>query len=149
MTHPDDRQHHAALQRIPYDRVAWDAIVASREDAEVYHTAAWLEFLAATQGAEPVTAVVSIDGRPVGYFLGAIVRRLGVRVLGSPLRGWGTECMGFLLDDGVDRRAEADALIPFAFTTLDASTSSWPTGSCRRNRWRGRSTPWTRHVVLD
>jgi CelD/BcsL family acetyltransferase involved in cellulose biosynthesis len=118
MTYPDDRQHHAALERIPYDRVAWDAIVASHEDAEVYHTAAWLEFLAATQGAEPVIAVVSIDGRPVGYFVGAIVRRLGVRVLGSPLRGWGTQCMGFLLDDGVDRRAVADALIPFAFHEL-------------------------------
>ena len=106
------------LKRIPYDRVAWDAIVASHEDAEVYHTAAWLEFLAASQGAEPVIAVVSIDGRPVGYFVGAIVRRLGVRVLGSPLRGWGTQCMGFLLDDGVDRRAVADALIPFAFHDL-------------------------------
>jgi CelD/BcsL family acetyltransferase involved in cellulose biosynthesis len=84
----------------------------------VYHTAAWLEYLAASQGAEPVVAEVSVEGRAVGYFVGAIVRRLGVRVLGSPLRGWGTQCMGFLLDDGVDRRAVADALIPFAFHDL-------------------------------
>ncbi len=118
VTHPDDREHHVVLERIPYDPVAWDAIAASHEDAEVYHTAAWLEFLAATQGAEPVVAVVSADGRPVGYFVGAVVRRFGVRILGSPLRGWGTECMGFLLDDGFDRRAAADALIPFAFHDL-------------------------------
>jgi hypothetical protein len=41
-----------------------------------------------------------------------------VRIQGSPLRGWGTECECFPLDDGFDRRAAADALIPFAFHDL-------------------------------
>ena len=92
--------------------VAWDAVVASYEDAEVYHTAAWLEYLAASQGAEPVVAEVSVDGRPVGYFVGAIVRRLGVRVLGSPLRGWG-------------RNAWA------SFSTTESTGGPWRTRSSR------------------
>ena len=116
MTHPDDREPHVVLERIPYDPVAWDAIAVSHDD-ELYHTAAWLGFLTASQRAEPVVAVVRADGRPVGYFVGAVVRRFGVRILGSPLRGWATECMGFLLD-GFDRRDAADALIPFAFHDL-------------------------------
>ncbi len=84
----------------------------------MFHGAAWLEFLAASQGAEPVVAVVRADGRPVGYFVGAIVRRYGVRILGSPLRGWGTMFMGFLLEEGFDRRAAAEALLSFAFRDL-------------------------------
>jgi CelD/BcsL family acetyltransferase involved in cellulose biosynthesis len=113
-----DRTDHVVLERIAYDAAEWDAIVCGHADAEVYHTAAWLDFLAATQHAEPVVAVVRRDGRPVGHFLGAIVRRFGVRILGSPLRGWTTQCMGFLLDDDTDRRAAADALPAFAFHDL-------------------------------
>ena len=113
--------HRAArvdLERIPYDPVSWGAIVDSHPEAEVFHGPAWLAYLAASQGAEPVIAVVRDDGRPVGHFVGGIVRRYGVRILGSPMRGWGTPRMGFLLGDGVDRRAAADALAAFAFRRL-------------------------------
>jgi CelD/BcsL family acetyltransferase involved in cellulose biosynthesis len=113
-----DRSDHVTLERIAYDAPEWDAIVSGHADAEVYHAAAWLAFLATTQHAEPVVAVVRRGGRPVGYFVGAIVRRYGVRILGSPLRGWTTQCMGFLLDDDADRRAAADALPEFAFHDL-------------------------------
>lgn len=113
-----DPPHPVVLERVPYDPVAWDEIVENHEDAEVFHGAAWLEFLAATQGAEPVVAVVRAGERPVGYFVGAIVRRFGIRILGSPLRGWTTECMGFLLEKGFDRRSAAEALLPFAFHDL-------------------------------
>jgi CelD/BcsL family acetyltransferase involved in cellulose biosynthesis len=106
------------LERIPYDPVAWNAIVDAHPDAEVFHGPAWIAFLAASQSAEPVVAVVRADGRTVGHFVGGLVRRFGMRILGSPLRGWGTQCMGFLLDPGVDRRAAAQALLPFAFSDL-------------------------------
>jgi CelD/BcsL family acetyltransferase involved in cellulose biosynthesis len=112
------RAHGVFLERVPFDPVAWEAIVATYADAEVYHSAGWLEYLAASQGAEAVVAVVRADGRPVGYFVGAIVRRFGIRILGSPLRGWTTQCMGFLLEEGFDRRAAAEALVPFAFRDL-------------------------------
>ena len=141
-THPNDRQHHVVLERIPITQTHGTRSSASHEDAEVYHTAAWLEFLAATQGAEPVIAAVSIDGRPVGYFVGAIVRRLGARVLGSPLRGWGTQCMGFLLDEESTGARWRTRSFRSRSTTFDASTSSWPTGSCRAETCRARSTPW-------
>lgn len=85
-------------------------------DRVLFQTRAWLDFLAATQGAEPVVAAVAEDGEDVGYFTGAIIRRFGIRILGSPFPGWTTESMGFNLREGVDRRAAAAALIPFAWT---------------------------------
>jgi CelD/BcsL family acetyltransferase involved in cellulose biosynthesis len=112
------RPARVALERIPFDSVAWEARIAGHPDLEVFHGSPWLEYLTASQGAEPVVAIVRADGRPVGHFVGAIVRRYGIRILGSPLRGWGTERMGFLLEDGYDRRTVADALLPFAFDDL-------------------------------
>jgi CelD/BcsL family acetyltransferase involved in cellulose biosynthesis len=107
-----------SLERIPYDAVAWATTVDEHPDLEVYHGPAWLTYLATTQGIEPVVAVVSRDGRPIGHFVGGIVHRYGIRILGSPLRGWGTQAMGFLLDPGEDRLAAAGALLPFAFREL-------------------------------
>lgn len=106
------------IHRIVYDPVPWDAIVARHPEAEVFHGSGWLDYLQATQGAEPVIAEVRDSGRPVGYFVGGIVRRYGVRILGSPLRGWATMHMGFLLEPGFDRRAAAGALPGFAFRKL-------------------------------
>lgn len=113
-----DRRGRIELERIAYEPDAWDAIVESHPDAEVFHGAAWLRFLALSQNAEPVVAVVRSDQRPIGHFVGAIVRRYGVRILGSPLRGWNTQYMGFLLGAGSDRRAAAAALLPFAYREL-------------------------------
>ena len=107
------------IERLHYDPDAWEGIVSGYPEAEVFHGAAWLDFLARSQGAEPVVATVRDQQRVVGHFVGGIVRRFGIRILGSPLRGWGTQSMGFLLQDGVDRRAAAAALIPFAFDGLD------------------------------
>ena len=112
------RSGRFVLKRIAYDPTAWDAIAARHPEGEVFHGAAWLAYLAATQGAEPVIAEVLDAERPVGYFVGGVVRRYGVRILGSPLRGWATMYMGFLLEEGVDRRAAADALTRFAFRDL-------------------------------
>jgi CelD/BcsL family acetyltransferase involved in cellulose biosynthesis len=106
------------LERIPYDASAWGQIVAGYPDAEVYHSPEWLAYLAASQSAEPVVAMVREGDRQVGYFVGAIARRYGFRVLGSPLSGWGTQVMGFLLEDGASHRRAAEALVPFAFGDL-------------------------------
>jgi hypothetical protein len=113
-----ERRGALVIHRLPYDPVSWETIVERYPDAEVFHSSAWLAFLTASQGAEPVVAVVREGERPVGHFVGAIVRRFGVRILGSPLSGWGTQSMGFLLEEGSDRRAAAEALVPFAFRDL-------------------------------
>jgi hypothetical protein len=107
-----------SLERIPYDAGSWAEVLDRYPNADVFHSPEWLQFLALSQQAEPVLAVVRLGAEPVGHFVGAMVRRAGLRILGSPLRGWSTESMGFLLEDENLRRAAAEALAAFAFDDL-------------------------------
>jgi Acetyltransferase (GNAT) domain len=105
------------LERIPVGEAEWDRMDAF-SDRVLFQTREWLDFVARTQAAEPVVAAVVDGSERVGYFTGLIIRRFGIRILGSPFPGWTTESMGFNLLEGVDRREAAAALTPFAFRTL-------------------------------
>jgi Acetyltransferase (GNAT) domain len=87
-------------------------------DRVVGQTREWLEFLRRTQRGEPVVAAVIDGGTTVGYFTGMVVKRYGIRILGSPLPGWTTNSMGFNLAPGASRREAVRALLAFAFGPL-------------------------------
>ncbi len=86
--------------------------------SNIFTSPEWLEFVAATQNAEPVVARVMRGEEHVGWFTGLVVRRFGIRILGSPFAGWMTGPMGFDLAPGVSRREAARALLRFAFKDL-------------------------------
>jgi lipid II:glycine glycyltransferase (peptidoglycan interpeptide bridge formation enzyme) len=54
----------------------------------------------------------------LGYFTGLIFRKFGLKILGSPFRGWSTPYLGFNLLPGVPRRAAVEALSDLAFRQL-------------------------------
>jgi len=87
-------------------------------DHTIHQSKEWLQFVSATQKAEPVIAVVKDGERTVGRFTGLIVRKLGLRILGSPFQGWTTSYMGFNLDRSVPRGEAVLALRDFAFRQL-------------------------------
>jgi CelD/BcsL family acetyltransferase involved in cellulose biosynthesis len=105
------------LERVELADVDWDA-VDGFADRSPFQTREWLDFLAATQDGEPVVARVVDGSETVGWFSGMIVKRFGVRILGSPFQGWTTGPMGFNLEPGVSRRAAVDALLRFGFKSL-------------------------------
>lgn len=105
------------LERVAAPAVPWSELDAA-PDRTVAQTRAWLDFLVETQDAEPVVARVLDGPDQVGWFTGAVVRRLGLRILGAPLRGWTTAAMGFNLAGEVDRPAAVEALARFAFGPL-------------------------------
>jgi len=105
------------LERILWDDVPWSTLDRF-EDRNVFQTRPWLNFIASTQGGEPVVAAVKDGGAVVGYFTGLLVRKFGVSILGSPFRGWTTVCMGFNLPPGYPRHEVLKALSSFAFQTL-------------------------------
>jgi CelD/BcsL family acetyltransferase involved in cellulose biosynthesis len=106
------------LERLELDRVDW-ARLDVFDDRLIFQTRPWLEFVRRTQNAEPVVAAVLDAGDAVvGYFTGLLIRRFGVRILGSPFPGWTTSYMGFNLEDGVGRKEAARALLRFAFGQL-------------------------------
>jgi CelD/BcsL family acetyltransferase involved in cellulose biosynthesis len=105
------------LRRIPLDDVDW-ASVDAFPGRVVFQTREWLSFLAETQRGDPVVAALEDRAETVGYFTGMVVRRSGLRILGSPFPGWTTMYMGFNLMDGVPRRPAAAALLDLAFGQL-------------------------------
>lgn len=84
----------------------------------IYQTPTWLAFLSETQRGEPVIAALKEGQATLGYFIGMIVRKFGLRILGSPFPGWSTSYMGFALSADVDRRQMVQTLIEYAFDEL-------------------------------
>lgn len=105
------------LERLDHESFDWERL-DDYADREVFQSLEWLRFLRATQGAEPVLAAVRSEREVVGYFTGGVVRRLGMRMLGSPFPGWTTGALGFNLREGIDRRDALAALPRFAWREL-------------------------------
>ena len=87
-------------------------------DRTVHQTREWLAFLQETQAAEPVVLRLVERDAPSAGSPARWSRRLGVRLLGSPLRGWTTSHMGFNLVDDRLVGSATRALADYAFGSL-------------------------------
>src|SRR5262245_39866546 len=105
------------FERLNLDEMDWQRLDGFA-DRTLYQTRAWLDFLAATQHAEPVIAALREGQEVLGYFTGGLIRKLGLRMLGSPFPGWTSSYMGFNLLPAVSRAAALRALLEFAFDEL-------------------------------
>ncbi|HEX5482867.1 MAG TPA: GNAT family N-acetyltransferase [Terriglobia bacterium] len=105
------------LHRLDLEKVPWE-LLDQFDDRTVFQTRAWLDFIAESQRATPVVAELRDGLDCAGYFTGLVVRRLGIRMLGSSFPGWTTPYIGFNLNPGVSRRECLPALETFAFKEL-------------------------------
>jgi hypothetical protein len=96
-----------------------DPALEQFEDKTIFQTSNWLKFIAHAQNAEIVTAAVDDGAHRVGRFSGLIVKRMGIKILGSPLPGWTTDYMGFNLRPSVSRFEALLALEDFALNALN------------------------------
>ncbi len=87
-------------------------------DHFIFQSGEWIRFIAESQKAIPVFAILKKDGETVGRFAGLIVRKLGVKILGAPFPGWTTAYMGINLMPGISRQEALKALKVFAFKEL-------------------------------
>ncbi len=99
------------------DERCW-AVMQACDNSTVFQSREWVSFVSKTQHAVPVLAAITDGNRAVGYFIGLIMRKLGVRILGSPCPGWSTDYMGFALLPGASRTAALHGLFSFAFEQL-------------------------------
>ena len=88
----------------------WDELIADYESRELFHRQAWLDYLAASRGVQIRKWAIREHGRIIGYFCGGILRKGPFRILGSPLKGWGTNFMGPVVDREFDQDAFLQAL---------------------------------------
>src|SRR5258708_20880822 len=108
----------AKFERVSLDPVEWGKTLSRYPDANVFQTPAWDSFVAETQKSEPVLTGLFEGRRKLAYFTGLIIRKFGMKILGSPFRGWSTPYMGFNLQPSVLRRIAAEAMKDFAFREL-------------------------------
>ncbi len=108
----------AKFERVTLDPAEWGRTLGTFPDANVFQSPAWLAFLAETQNAEPVLAALKEGNETLGYFTGLIIKKFGLKILGSPFRGWSTPYMGFNLRPEVPRQLAAGAMKHFAFHEL-------------------------------
>jgi hypothetical protein len=108
----------ARFELVHLDAQEWHHTLSTFADRIVFQTPEWIAFLAEAQRAEPVMAALHEGGETLGYFSGLLVRKFGLKILGSPFRGWSTPYMGFNLRPSVPRSVAVRALQDFAFRQL-------------------------------
>jgi CelD/BcsL family acetyltransferase involved in cellulose biosynthesis len=86
----------------------------SFSDFTLFQSEAWMNFVADAQRARPVVAEIRDGADRIGWFAGLIVKKLGLRILGSPFPGWTTSYMGFNLPADVSRSDALKSLIEFS-----------------------------------
>jgi len=91
---------------------------AFREYLTLFQTPVWLKFIKNTQGADPVIIALMQDGCIAGYFIGCMVKKFGIRILGSPFPGWTTGYMGFCLSNAISPEKALFAVTDYAFHKL-------------------------------
>ncbi len=116
----------AAVYRLdpltPGEMARWDELIAPYEGRELFHQTAWLDYLAATRGIDVVHWAIRADDSTIGYLCGGVLRMGPFRILGSPLRSWGTNVMGPLFEPGVDQSRLLEALDRLALSERLAMT---------------------------
>jgi hypothetical protein len=94
----------------PAEAARWDELVAPYESRELFHRRAWLDYLTASRGLQIRLWTIHSNGNTVGYFCGGVLQKGPFRILGSPLKGWGTNFLGPVANRGLDQGAFLKAL---------------------------------------
>jgi hypothetical protein len=81
----------------------WDEVVAPYDGTRVFHRTPWLDYLAASRGIDVRRWAIKSRDTLVGYFCAGLVRKGPFLILGSPLKGWGTNCMGPIVGRDFDQ----------------------------------------------
>jgi CelD/BcsL family acetyltransferase involved in cellulose biosynthesis len=106
------------FERLDVHDESWLLKVGGKQAGTIFQAPAWLAFLSITQHGEVVVAALREGRETIGYFAGLIIRKFGLRILGSPFPGWTTDYMGFALSDRADKQRAIKALTDFAFRDL-------------------------------
>lgn len=79
----------------------------------VVTTKEWIEFVQEDSNAIPYILRITENGKLIGYFSSLIVKKIGVKIVGSPFPGWSTVYMGLDVYDSEIKCCILKELIPF------------------------------------
>ena len=69
------------------------------ENKCMFATLPWLRYLSEDNNAAPVIVRITKNDELLGYFTGLTFKKFGIKLFGSPFKGWATGYMGFDLHD--------------------------------------------------
>lgn len=98
-------RHHELEPLESAEAANWDELIAPYDSRELFHSRAWLDYLAASRGLSIRLWAVRRGNAVEGYFCGGILHKGPFRILGSPLKGWGTNFLGPIVDRNFDQDA--------------------------------------------
>lgn len=81
----------------------------------VFTTSAWVEFVKNDNQAEPLIVRITQGERFVGYFTALLVKKFGIKILGSPFSGWSTCYMGIDTEYVEEKCKIIKEIVPFLF----------------------------------
>lgn len=83
----------------------------------LFTTIEWINFIKETQNGEPIVIRITDEQKLIGYFSGLIVKKFGVKILGSPFNGWTTGYMGFDVIEGYEKINLIEPIAKFLYKT--------------------------------
>ena len=92
------------------EQQTWDSRISSYQTAQLFHRRTWLNYLAESQRVEIHYWAIREAGTTVGYFCGGVFNKGRFRILGSPLKSWGTNFMGPIVNTDFSIEAFLQAL---------------------------------------
>lgn len=87
----------------------------SIEDKSVFTTVEWLKYIEEDSKAQLIILRITSNDDFVGYFTGAVIKKFGIKIVGSPFNGWSTCYMGFDTVKDIDRLALAKQVSEYLY----------------------------------
>jgi len=89
----------------------WDKTISQFDTKFLFHQSAWLKFLEETQPGKVLRFRIVDGGMTMGYFVGLLLEKRNIKILGSPLPGWTTDYMGPIVNKGFDYKSFIYSLV--------------------------------------
>ena len=87
-------------------------------DGSFYCSFEWVSFLKKNQKGEPVLLEICSQDKPIAYFVSVLIKKMGIRILGSPFEGWLTPDMGFVLLSEIDYDKAICSIVDYSFRIM-------------------------------
>jgi hypothetical protein len=89
------------------------------ENYSIFLSKEWLNFLRKSHDLDILYIGIFYDNSLVGFFIGGVFQIFGIKILGSPFRGWSTVYMGFFMNKKNDPYFFFNQFISFIFNNTN------------------------------
>lgn len=90
----------------------WDELIEDYESKTLFHTVNWHKHIAPIfRNSRMEYFYIEDKGDCIGYFCGLLVKRYSFKIMGSPLKGTGTNYMGPIVNKGIDQSKLIKAIL--------------------------------------